>query len=418
MSKSCSPVESLSDDDLHDCRTWQGYEDESLLQLIQHSNSHELHNDLPDMIPKEFREHWNSDFMDPKSVSSSNANCSSSRPNSNNIRPVILSARVRDRGLAGGVNNKGGQEEFEDTWLGLHRYKQQKCLVMYPKSVEREVFIMKEVYRRLLLQKLQLTMSELEDFRKFKGLQHAKQTNAVPTDHGMINPAKLHQRIPKQTNTISYQQVKFTTPELWKKPRPNSANNFPTIPGKSYANNDNTPKKSSQTIEALDIDAQKKQSQCEDIFSFLTKTEDNETFVKVPKSFTLTLLKSMSNKSDQKFGPYKASLKNGSKQLKHQKSLPNNYNKKLSIQSESLNRVTEIKPPDGKSIHVEHNSDDLISRSKTSNQERQLVQRYSHASLLRAGSASELKNKLMKTAEVTDFKDFREFVEMTQLHFE
>ena len=126
----------------------------------------------------------------------------------------------------------------------------------------------------------------------------------------------------------------------------------------------------------------------------------------------------MSNKSDQKFGPYKASMKNGSKQLKHQKSLPNNYNKKLSIQSESLNRVTEIKPHDGKSIHVEHNSDDVISRSKTSNQERQLVQRYSHASLLRAGSASELKNKLMKTAEVTDFKDFREFVEMTQLHFE
>ena len=48
------------------------------------------------------------------------------------------------------ANQNHNFDEHENSWEGMNDYKMQKYITMYPKNFDREYFLLKEVYRRLV----------------------------------------------------------------------------------------------------------------------------------------------------------------------------------------------------------------------------------------------------------------------------
>ena len=199
------------------------------------------------------------------------------------------------------------------------------------------------MFYRLLLQKLQFTLGELEEYRRTRQIKLNKATTlASPISHksvalSTINPSNQIY-VPNNSAQVSSHDLVFQPfQQITKlKRRPVSASSIPTF-GPNDVDSHNfllsRRKTSFSNIEALDMEAKNKEVDCQNIYSFLSRTQDNSTSVHVPDSTTSSLLKTISSSSSNNLnlGPYKVSQfstkpnkkqlvnssKNGSVQTQH-----------------------------------------------------------------------------------------------------
>ena len=157
----------LDNNDFHNCRLWRKLRYESSDQLFSLSPSFTEDDKIDNLaiIPKQFRD-IKITYENLSGQQSSLIRTNSFRPGSNSSTNGLKDkssdvVRGKLHGVANGVigrskeaklraaeENKEGEGQWENSWAGLMRYKQQKCLFMYPKSVERELLLIHEVYRK------------------------------------------------------------------------------------------------------------------------------------------------------------------------------------------------------------------------------------------------------------------------------
>ncbi|XP_063728550.1 uncharacterized protein LOC134856111 [Symsagittifera roscoffensis] len=408
----------LDNNDFHNCRLWRKLRYESSDQLFSLSPSFTEDDKIDNLaiIPKQFRD-IKITYENLSGQQSSLIRTNSFRPGSNSSTNGLKDkssdvVRGKLHGVANGVigrskeaklraaeENKEGEGQWENSWAGLMRYKQQKCLFMYPKSVERELLLIHEVYRKLLMQKLQVTMSEMDELRRPTRV-HSGESSAYPSDMGLVRSIRLQQRVPRPgNNELNHDQIRFARVED-RRGRPSSA----SIPGKrSGLFRDG--KKSTSSIDALNIDVHQKQTQCNEICLLLRKSEIEQTDLEkaTQRSNTTSLYKSFAQ-NREKLAPYKVSLKDGVRKTQNaHKRQANNSAIKHQINSNLGSLSMKQKFDDEK---FKENNAFTSKTAKT-----KLVQRYTHSNMPAGVANSNL--GLIKTAEMTDFRDFRQFVTMT-----
>ena len=169
-----------------------------------------------------------------------------------------------------------------------------------------------------MLQKLQFTLGELEEYRRKGGIKLNKfnlQSPFLPKTVSLstINPSNQIY-VPKNPAHVSSQDIVFQPLQQLNKlkRRPLSASSIPSF-GPNNVDNQNflsARRSFASNAEALDLEVKNKELDCQNIYSFLTRTEDGMTTVRVTDSMTSSLMRAMSgnniyNTNSQHLGPYK-----------------------------------------------------------------------------------------------------------------